>query len=146
VRDKYFGSHEFRERVDVVAKSSSDRSFGLVMTAFAALLAMLGVWHGSARWPFWLGVTVVMLVLALAAPKLLAPFNRVWTKFGLLLHAIVSPMILATIFYGCIAPVGLLMRLSGNDPLHLRYNADADTYWINRNPPGPQPDTFRNQF
>jgi Saxitoxin biosynthesis operon protein SxtJ len=145
VRDKYFGSHEFRERAEVV-KGSSERSFGLVFAGFAALLGVLGLWHGSGRWPFGFGTAAVMLILALAIPKVLAPLYWAWTKFGLLLHAIVSPVMLAILFYVCIAPVGFLMRLSGKDPLRLRCNADADTYWIKRIPPGPQPETFRNQF
>jgi hypothetical protein len=70
----------------------------------------------------------------------------VWTKFGLALHAVVSPVMLGLIFYLCIAPIGFLMRLSGKDPLRLRYEPDADSYWIKRNPPGPRPDSFQNQF
>jgi hypothetical protein len=145
VRDKYFGSHEFREQVEVV-KGSSERSFGLVFAGFAALLGALALWLGSGHWPFGFGVAAVMLIVALAIPKVLAPLYWAWTKFGLLLHAIVSPVMLAILFYVCIAPVGFLMRLSGKDPLRLRYDADVDTYWIKRNPPGPQPETFRNQF
>jgi Saxitoxin biosynthesis operon protein SxtJ len=145
VRDKYFGSHEFVQRVEV-AKTSSDRNFGLVFAAFFGLLGSLGVWHGTARWPIWLGLAVVMLILAFAAPKLLSPLNWVWTKIGLLLHTIVSPVILAVLFYVCVTPVGYLMRLAGTDPLRRRYDAAADTYWIKRDPPGPQPDTFRHQF
>ena len=143
--DKYFGSHEFQHR-DEAVKSSSNRSFGLVFAGFFALLAALGFWHGTARWPIWLALACVSLVLALAAPQLLAPLNWVWTKIGLLLHRIVSPIFLALLFYGCIAPVGFLMRLSGKDPLRLRYEPDAESYWIRRTPPGPTPQSFRDQF
>jgi hypothetical protein len=143
--DKYFGSHEFQGR-DEAVKSSSNRSFGLVFAAFFALLAALGLWHGTARWPIWLGLSGASLLLALAAPHLLAPFNWVWTRIGLLIHRIVSPLFLMLLFYGCVAPVGLLMRLSGKDPLRLRYEPDAETYWIRRSPPGPAPQSFKDQF
>ncbi len=145
MRDKYFGSHEFRQRAEVT-KPSSDRSFGLVFAAFSALLGALSLWHGTGRWPTWFGLAVVMLIVALAAPKTLAPFNWAWTKLGLVLHAIVSPVVLAILFYVCIAPIGFLMRLSGTDPLRRHYDADAESYWIARDPPGPQRETFRNQF
>jgi hypothetical protein len=145
MRDKYFGSHEILHR-DGAPKSASDRGFGFVLAGFFALICALGLWRGSERWPLWLGLAVAALALALAAPGVLAPFNRVWTKFGLLLHAIVSPIILGVIFYLCIAPIGFLMRLSGKDPLRLRYEPEADSYWIKRMPPGPQPDSFKNQF
>jgi hypothetical protein len=145
MRDKYFGSHEVLRR-DVVAKTASDRNFGLVFAGVFALLGALGLWGHSERWPIWFGLAVVMLGLALAAPKVLAPFNWAWTKFGLLLHAIVSPVVLGIIFYLCIAPIGFFMRLSGKDPLRRRYEPAADSYWIKRVPPGPPPDSFKNQF
>jgi hypothetical protein len=145
MRDKYFGSHEILHREEV-RKTASDRSFGLVLAGFLALVGALGLWRGSERWPLWLGLAALAFLLALAAPRLLAPANRVWTKFGLLLHAIVSPMILGLIFYLCIAPIGYLMRLSGKDPLRLRYEPGTDSYWIKRVPPGPPPDSFKNQF
>jgi hypothetical protein len=146
VRDKYFGSHEVQHERDEAVKSSSNRSFGLVFAAFFALLAALSIWHGTARWPVWLGLACVSLVLALAAPQWLAPLNWAWTKIGLLLHRIVSPVFLALLFYGCIVPVGFLMRLSGKDPLRLKYEPDVGSYWITRTPPGPAPRSFKDQF
>jgi hypothetical protein len=145
MRDKYFGSHELQRR-DEAVKTSSNRSFGLVFAGFFTLLAALSFWHGSARWPIWLALACLALVVALTAPRLLAPFNFVWTKLGLLLHLIVSPIFLTVLFYGCIAPIGFLMRLSGKDPLHLRYEPAAESYWISRTPPGPPPESFSNQF
>jgi len=145
LRDKYFGSHEFQARAEV-DKASSDRNFGLTFAAFFTLLVVLGLWRGSSRWPIWLILALVMLVLALAAPKALAPFNRVWSKFGLLLHAIVSPIILGVIFYGCITPIGYLMRLTSKDRLNLHYDPQAESYWITRTPPGPQPQSFKDQY
>ena len=145
MRNKHFGSHEFQHR-DETAKAASNRSFGLVFTAFFALLAALGFWHGTSRWPIWLALAAVALVLALAAPSILTPFNWVWTKLGLLLHRIVSPIFLTLVFYGCIAPVGFLMRLSGKDPLRRKYEPTAESYWIVRTPPGPTSESFRNQF
>jgi saxitoxin biosynthesis operon SxtJ-like protein len=145
MRDKYFGSHEFQPREEV-AKISSNRSFGLVFAAAFTVLAALGFWHGSARWPIWLGLACAMLALALAAPRLLAPFNYAWSQIGRLLHRIVGPVFLAVLFYGCIAPIGSLMRLSGKDPLRRKYQPEAETYWIRRTPPGPNGQSFKNQF
>jgi hypothetical protein len=129
-----------------VTKTSSDRSFGLVFAALSALLGVLGLMHGTGRWPIWFGLGTVVLILALVVPKTLAPLNWAWTKLGLLLHAIISPVVVAILFYACIAPIGFLMRLSGTDPLRRHYDLNAESYWIARNPPGPQRETFRNQF
>jgi hypothetical protein len=145
MQDRYFGYHEFQSREEP-AKTSSNRSFGLVFAAFFALLASLSWWHGTARWPIWLGMAGLALAAALIAPQILAPLNRVWAKFGLLLHRIVSPLFLALLFYGCVAPIGFLMRLTGKDPLRLRHEPSSTSYWIERTPPGPDPASFKNQF
>lgn len=145
MRDVYFGSHEILRR-DHVAKTASDRRFGVVFAGFFAALAAIGLWNGNVRWPIWLGLAVLVLTLTLVVPKVLQPFNWVWRKLGLVLHATLSPMILAILFYACVAPVGFFMRLSGRDPLRQQYKPEADTYWICRIPPGPEPDTFKNQF
>jgi hypothetical protein len=145
MRDKYFGAHEFQARTEV-EKTSSDRSFGLVFTGFFTLAGALSLWKGTERWPIWFGLALVFLVVTLAAPRVLAPLNKAWAKFGLLIHHVVSPVMLGLMFYGCVVPMGFLMRLRGRDPLRLAKEPEAESYWITRVPPGPQPDTFRNQF
>ncbi|MDX2150924.1 MAG: SxtJ family membrane protein, partial [Bryobacteraceae bacterium] len=74
----------------------------------------------------------------------LTPLNRLWAKFGLLLHRLVSPVILAILFYGCITPIGYLMRLTGKDPLRLRFESDRQSYWIARDTDDIS--SFNNQF
>jgi hypothetical protein len=83
---------------------------------------------------------------AFSAPRALSPFSWAWTKLGVFLHQIVGPILLAVLFYGCLAPIGFLMRLSGKDPLRLKYEPNAESYWIRRRPPGPAPQSFRNQY
>ena len=77
---------------------------------------------------------------------MLAPFNALWFRFGLLLHRVVSPVILALLFFTTVAPVGLLMRAFGKDPLRLKKDRAADSYWILREPPGPSPESMKQQF
>ena len=77
---------------------------------------------------------------------LLAPLNRLWFRFGLLLNSIVSPIVMGLLFYLIITPFALFMRLTGKDLLHLRRDPEAASYWIQREPPGPAPDTIKNQF
>ena len=79
-------------------------------------------------------------------PALLAPFNRVWTKLALVLSKIMNPVIMAILFFLVVAPIGLLMRLTGKRPLALAFDPAAKSYWIERTPPAPLPGSMKNQF
>ncbi len=138
-------THEDFNREDRV-ETSSDRSFGVV---FTVVFAIIGLWpligDGTVRW--WsLAVAAAILLVALVRPGLLAPFNLWWTKFGLLLHRITNPIIMGLVFYLAITPTALIMRALGKDPLHRRIDRSAKTYWIDRQPPGPAPETMKQQF
>jgi hypothetical protein len=145
VTDKYFGSHEIQQREEVL-KTSTDRNFGLVLAACFGIFAGLSIYNGGARWPWWLALAALFAIMAQTCPRVLAPFNRLWTRFGLLLSAVVSPLALAVVFYLCIAPIGWILRLTGKDLLRLRFEPDAKSYWIPREPPGPPPGSLKNQF
>ncbi len=113
--------------------------------AFAAVTAF-NFWHGGKLWPWSCTLAALLLAAALARPALLNPLNRAWLKFGLLLHKIVSPLVMALIFYGAVWPTGLVMRMLGKDLLRLKRAPDAASYWIERHPPGPLPETMKDQF
>ncbi len=57
-----------------------------------------------------------------------------------------SPLVMGVIFYFSITPVGVFLRMIGKTTLGLRPDPEMETYWIERRPPGPPPETMRNQF
>ena len=142
---KVFMAHEDLSREDHI-EGSSDRAFGFV---FAGVFFVISVWpllhRETPRW--WaLGFAAVFALAALARPTLLAKLNRLWIKIGILLGKVVSPIALGILFYGVFTPLGIAIRLSGKDPLRLKFSTGANSYWIERKPPGPPPDSMTNQF
>jgi hypothetical protein len=138
-------AHEDLTREEHV-EGSSDRSFGFVFAVVFVIVAVWPLWHGGGlRW--WsVGVAAAFAVIAVAIPRVLAVPNRLWMKLGLLLGKIVSPIALGILFYLVFLPIGLLMRLAGKDPLKLKRDAAAASYWVDREPPGPPPTSMTNQF
>jgi hypothetical protein len=53
---------------------------------------------------------------------------------------------LGILFFGVLVPVGVVMRFVGKDPLRLKHDRMAASYWIPRSPPGPPPDSMTNQY
>jgi hypothetical protein len=138
-------SHESLERSEEI-QGSSNRTLGLT---FGAFFLMVGLYPLALGKPFRLWgivISAAFTLVALAAPGALGPLNKVWTRLGLLLHRITSPIVLGIMFFVVVTPLGFVMRLLGKDLLRLRMERDAPSYWIERQPPGPKPDTFPNQF
>lgn len=130
----------------VEAERSSDRAFGIVFTVIFLVVALLPLWYSEPVRHWALITSGLLLVSSIIAPAILAPANRLWAKFGLLIGHIVSPIALGVLFYVVFTTIGLLMRLFIKDPLKLKFDQKADTYWIVRNPPGPAPQSLNKQF
>jgi predicted membrane metal-binding protein len=124
----------------------SSRGFGIV---FAVVFGVVALWPLLAGAPprLWASVVAGMfLALALIAPRLLSPLNRLWFRFGLALHRVVNPIIMAIIYLTTVVPVGLILRACGKDILRLKRDPNAQSYWIARDPPGPPPGSMTKQF
>jgi hypothetical protein len=138
-------AHENLDRQQHV-EGSSDRGFGLVFAAVFVIIAAWPLMHAQA--PRWWALLLAAGLGAIAAakPSVLARANRLWLRFGLWLGNLVGPLAVGLLFYAVVTPLGLLMRLTGKDPLRLGLDERAESYWIARRPPGPPPDSLSNQF
>ena len=126
------------------AKLPSERSTGLVFAAVALVIATS--WRHSPV-VFWvaLGLAVGLVTISLIAPVLLKPLNIVWFQFGLRLHQIVNPIVMFAVFAVVFVPAGAIMRLR-YDPLRLRREPMASSYWIDRRRSGNTTESMTNQF
>ena len=123
-------------------KISSNRSFGVVFFVVFLLIALYPVINHEEIRVWSLIVSLIFLVLGLLNSKILNPLNQIWFKFGILLGRIISPFIMAIIFFFVVTPIGLIMRTLGKDILNLRYNTKK-TYWIEKTGPKSK---MKNQF
>jgi len=127
-------------------KMGSERNFGLVFAAVFVLLALSPLVHGNEVriWP--LPVAAVFFAAATLLPGALAPLNHLWFRLGLLLGKFVTPLVMAVLFFVTVTPVGILMRIAGHDPLRLKWQPAAKSYWIKRSQPGSAPTSLKDQF
>ena len=137
--------HEDLSRA-IAVKESSDRSFGLVFAAFFAVVGTLWLIDGDRGGFWWLVPALITLAIALLRPRVLAPFSRLWLRFGRLLSRVTTPIVMGVLFLTVVTPIALLRRAVGSDPLRLKLEPTATTYWIPREPPGPAPETMMRQF
>ena len=112
-------------------KISSNKSFGIVFFVVFLLIGIYPIINDNNPRYWSLLLSIIFLFLGIINSKILTPLNIIWFKFGILLGKIVSPIIMAIIFFFVVTPIGLLMRILKKDLLNLKYNNDK-TYWIKK--------------
>jgi hypothetical protein len=125
----------------------SERTFGFVFTGIFLIIAGY-LWYHDGK-PLAIQIFLVLALaffsFALLMPIVLRPFNQAWYKLGLLMGRVVSPIVLGILFFILISPIAIVMRLAGRDALKLR-KQNVQSHWIDRAPPGPSSDSFKEQF
>jgi hypothetical protein len=130
------------------------RQFGWIALGGFGLLALCAWNHwlvfrhlsDAAREPVafgLLGLGVLSAGLGLVYPKANAPLFVGLSVVAFPIGFVLSYVIMATLFYVVIAPVGFLLRLVGKDPMDRRFLPDAKTYWIDARPARAKADYFK---
>lgn len=131
------GAHEsFTDRSAVPLPSN--RRFGLIiggiLLAFGVVRWLLGWSEGLNLILFVAGGALV--ILGLVAPKLLGPLNYGWMKIGLILGAIINPLVMLVMFIVAFLPMALIMRAARRDALQLHRRGKTESYWNERSASG----------
>lgn len=124
----------------------SNNKFGWFFSAVFAMTALYSYSHQSKT--FAVATTIVCVFFAATtffSPQLLTPLNRLWYALGMLLGKVISPIVLGVMFFVLISPVALIGRIIGRDELKIK-KSFVQSYWVDRIPPGPSSDSFKNQY
>ncbi len=124
----------------------SNRKFGLILGAFLFAAGVYAALYINILWTIiFISLASLFVLLALVAPAWLALLNKLWFQLGLLLGRVVNPIVLGSIFFIFITPVAIITKLFGRDELLINKRT-VSTYWLERKPIGPKPESFNNQF
>tara|TARA_B100000780_G_C20920853_1_gene366852 strand:- start:326 stop:697 length:372 start_codon:yes stop_codon:yes gene_type:complete len=110
---------------------SSNKSFGIVFFLFFLIISIYPLLTENEIRLWALIISIIFLLLGLANSIILNPLNKIWFKFGILLGSIVSPIIMAIVFFIVVTPTSIIMRLLGKDILNIKKNKKK-TYWIDK--------------
>jgi hypothetical protein len=126
-------------------QKGSNKSFGLV---FATVFVIVGLWPLLSSEPIRLWSIVVALglvLISLLLPDILEQPNRLWTKFGLLLHRITNPLLLGILFLFVFVPMALWLRIVRRQPIS-RMSGNEETFWKRPTNPVIDPESFRKLY
>ena len=127
-------------------KELTNRTFGLIFAGIFLLIALFPL-LGSSSIRMWALITCgVFATMAIAFPWSLTPLNRLWAKFGMLMHKITNPILMGLVFFIAVFPTGLILRLAGKDPMRRKVKPELESYWIQREQSELNAESFDQQF
>jgi hypothetical protein len=108
------------------------RKFGLSVGIVLALIGILLYYFEKPSAIYFAAIGGILILLGIVLPQLLKPLNKIWMGLAIVLGFIMTRVILTTLFYLVITPIGFLTKISGKKFMALKYDRSAKTYWEKR--------------
>ena len=128
--------------MDNKIKLPSNKNFGIVFFIVFLIIALWPLLYEKEIRYWSIVLSIIFFILGILNAKILTPLNKVWFKFGVLLGAIISPVVLSLIFYLIITPITFILRIFGKDVLSLKYK-NSNSYWLKKE---TKKSSMKNQF
>jgi hypothetical protein len=110
------------------------RKFAFTVGAAFLVLAAITWWRDHPLLLRIFGVLGVgLFALGAAVPGRLGPLYRAWMGLALAISKVTTPIFMGIVFFVVIAPVGLVMRLFGRNPI--KHRPVDQSYWAPRDQP-----------
>lgn len=130
-----------------INRNPSARDLRIFASLWLVFLGGLGafLWRQEATVAAgWIGLAALaVFVPGMVAPRLVRVIylGAVYATFPI--GFVVSHLILGIVYYLVLTPIGLVLRLSGHDPLTRRFEAGKTSYWKARGAPKSAHSYFR---
>jgi hypothetical protein len=112
------------------------RKFGLIFSAGMTTLGSILLWRGRSAGPYVLGVAASVAFLALVAPRVLVPLEKVLARIVRWVSATLTYVVLGLMYYLVITPLAAVIRLLGQDLLEMKIDPKTESYWKEVEPSG----------
>ncbi len=113
------------------------RQFAAITLVACAIIGGVLRWtdHPTVSTVIWAAGAAVGLV-GLVAPSAVRPVFLLLSVVSWPIGVVVSYVVLAVFYYVIITGTGLAFRLAGRDPLHRKFDPEAESYWQPKVLPG----------
>lgn len=122
----------------------SEASFGYSFAFVCAVIAVIRLSQRHVDGVVFLPIAVALISVVRLKPSILRGPNEIWFKFSVFLFRVVSPVMMAVVYFLVITPVGVVARMTGRKFLALEKEPNARTYWSRVDP--EKKSSFENQF
>jgi len=123
------------QEIEVSPKKIKD--FGWVMFAVLGLIVPLFIsyrigWEINTAMLILFALSQLILIPSILVPRLMEPIYKAWMLLALLLGLFMTKVIITIVFIVIMTPIGLVRQLFVRDPLKLKADKNATTYWVKK--------------
>lgn len=111
---------------------SSNKSFGVIFGVFFALIFTYNFFKYSHFNLYILLASIFFIIFAYFYPKIFAPLNIIWIKFGDLLGKFIAPVVMFFIYFSIVFATSIILKVFNKDVLDLKIKKNSKTFWKSR--------------
>jgi len=112
-------------------KTSSNRNFGLTFASIFLIIGIYALFKNLDHKSYFLAASLIFFIITLIEPKILYPLNFLWSKLGIYLSIIATPIIIFVIFFCTVVPMGLLSKFFNYFKKNEDISLNKNSHWIN---------------
>lgn len=123
----------FKEEFKHIKETKKDlRKFGLTVGIVLAAIGVVLFYFEKTSAIYFTIFGGILILFGILFPQLLKPLNKLWMGLAIILGFIMTRVILTTLFYLVITPIGFLAKIFRKKFIDLKYDRSAKTYWEKR--------------
>jgi len=136
---------------EVEVSTKRIRDFGRVMLVvlsfiIPAFLMWRNAWEiSTASWILF-AIGLVIFLLSVIRPLVLTPVYKGWMGLAIILGLFMTKVIISLVFYFIMTPIGIGRRLLVKDPMNMRIDSEAESYWVEKENPVTDPSSYEKQY
>jgi len=130
----------------IKCEKSDLRKFGLMIGTVLLIIAGLLFWKEKQLFKLPVTIGILLFASSLAVPIILKPVYWPWMVFATILGWIMTRLVLSSVFFLAITPIGLVSRLFGKQFLKQQWDASMSTYWTERTDKDAERSSYESQF
>ncbi|MHB0956052.1 MAG: SxtJ family membrane protein [Pirellulaceae bacterium] len=111
------------------------RQFATIVIPLCALLVAIGLWWQTANATSAMWVALIAVFVAFGGsirPALVRPLYRGWMYASYPIGWVIGHLMIGTVFFLVLTPIGWMLRACGHDPLQRKFDASRPSYWEKR--------------
>lgn len=137
----------FKEEFGNIKETKKDlRKFGLTVGSVIAVIGIVLFYFEKSSAVYFGVIGGILIFLGVVVPRLLKQLNKFWMGLAIVLGFIMTRIILTTLFYLVITPIGFIAKIFGKKFMILKYDTSAETYWEKRSIIQKKPIDYERQF